>query len=179
MSMRLWIASFTFLAAFGFATSSASATPPSRDRVRELLSGFEGGASHATWAALGEEALPVIIDVYNTTSEAPFVRMRAVSAAANFPTEATRTFLRTVANQHAQSELMIREAITAMTRAFGESATADVLPFLNHSSATVRLGTVRALATLRTATVTHALRERLRTERDASVRAEITHVTAH
>ncbi|MBK8171801.1 MAG: HEAT repeat domain-containing protein [Sandaracinaceae bacterium] len=178
MSTRTFLASLGVIASLSLLTTTALATSPSRQRVRELLSGFEGGASHETWAALGAETLPVLIDVYNTTSEPPFVRIRAVSAVANFPSEATRTFLRTVATQQGQSELLIREAVSSMARAFGESAEQDLLPFLTHASTTVRVGAVRAIATLHTENATRALQARLSLERDAQVRDALTRATS-
>ena len=63
------------------APRAAHATPPDITRVREMLSSYEAGPPESAWRALGPEALPVLIALYDSTQEEPFVRQRAVAAA--------------------------------------------------------------------------------------------------
>lgn len=158
--------------------SASQATPPARERVLQLLNAYESTSTTAEWTALGPETPAVLIGVYDDTRQMPYVRMRAVAAVANFPTEATHEFLRRVATQPGQGELFIREAVMGIARAFGTAAEGEVSGYLVHTSATVRSGAVRALAGLHTVTAQQALQARLGQERDAGVRDAITRALA-
>lgn len=157
----------------------AHATPPDVARVREMLSSYEAGPPESAWRALGPETLPVLIALYDSTQEAPFVRQRAVAAAAYYPSPATRLFLRAVLTTPGQSELFVRTAVDSLARAFGADAWDEVRPYLAHQAVTVRMGAVRAATRIDTRAVRAALRERLRVEPDAEVRAALTAALAH
>jgi HEAT repeat protein len=151
-------------------TQPAHAAPPDLAQVRELLSGYEGGPAESTWRALGPETLGVLITLYDAQGEAPFVRQRAVAAAAYYPSPAARTFLRAVLVTPGQSDLFIRTAVDALARAFGAAAWDEVQPYLAHPAVTVRMGAVRAAVRIGTPAARNALRARLRAEQDAEVR---------
>ena len=179
MSLRaLFVTSFLALVAAGF-PSVSRATPPSRDRVLELLNSYEGNSNRAAWTALGAETPDVLFSVYNDSHLMPYVRIRAVAAVANFPSEATHAFLRRVASQPGQGELFVREAVLALANAFGVSAESEIAPYLEHASAVVRIGAVHALSGFRSATASNLLRARLPLERSADVREAISHALAH
>ena len=150
-------------------TASAQAAP-SRDRVRQLLSGIEDVPSDADWQRLGDGALPVLIDLYADGDEAPYVRLRAVGAVAAFPRTATRTFLLAVAQAEGQSDLFVRQAVLALARGYGRAALSDLRPFLAHDEAVVREAAARALGGIGGDEATAALRARLEVERDRVVR---------
>jgi hypothetical protein len=152
----------------------AHATPPDVAQVRELLSGYEGGPAESTWRALGPETLGVLIALYDAQDEAPYVRQRAVAAAAYYPSPAARTFLRAVLVTPGQSDLFVRTAVDALARAFGAAAWDEVRPYLAHPAVTVRMGAVRAAVRIGTPATRDALRARLRTEQDAEVREALT-----
>ncbi len=141
--------------------------------MRQLLSGIEDVPTDAQWRRLGDGSLPVLIELYNDSSEAPFVRLRAVGAVGAFPRAAVRTFLLAVARVDGQNDLFVREAVVTLARAFGTEAASDLLPFLDHDEPVVREATARALGGMRATRVSRALRARLRVERAAEVRSAI------
>ena len=154
----------------GLATAQAV---PSRERVREMLSGIEDAPTDADWRRLGDGVLPVLIDLGDDTSQPPYVRLRAVGATGAFPRAAVRTFLLAVARVEGQSDLLVREAVVTLARAFGGAAIEDLAPFLGHDEAVVRDAAARSLGTIGGAAATRALRQRLRVERDDTVRRTI------
>lgn len=165
----LLLASTALLAA----PRTAHAAPPDLARVREMLSGYEGGPPASVWRELGPETLPVLIALYDSTQEAPFVRQRAVAAAAFYPSPATRTFLHAVLATPGQHEIYLRTAVDALARAFGAGAWDEVRPYLAHDIVTVRMGAVRAASRINTPAVRAALRARLGSEQEAEVRDAI------
>ncbi|MEC7520319.1 MAG: HEAT repeat domain-containing protein [Myxococcota bacterium] len=166
-------ATITALAVLLVAASASAQTGPSRQRVRELLSGIEDVPTDADWQRIGDGALPVLIDLYVDADEAPYVRLRAVNATAAFPREATRTFLLAVARAEGQGDLFVRQAVIALARGFGEHAVQDLRPFLAHDEVVVREATARALGEIGGPQATAALRARLSVERDRAVREAI------
>ncbi|MCA9606340.1 MAG: HEAT repeat domain-containing protein [Myxococcales bacterium] len=154
-------------------TLASAQAAPSRERVREMLSGIEHTPSDADWQRLGDGVLPVLMELYQHTDEAPYVRMRAVGAVGAFPRPAVRTFLLAVARAEGQNDLMVREAVVTLARAFGPDAVGDLRPFLAHDEVVVREATARALGRVGTRDATAALRQRLSVERDVVVREAI------
>ncbi len=149
------------------------ADPPDKDRVRQLLSGFEGVAPQTAWRALGPSTVAVLAELYDDASEPPFIRMRAVQVSAYYPTEATRTFLRRVVQAPDQNDLILRRAVMAFTTAFGEGALEDVRPFLSHRTGLIREAAIRAVAQVGTPSALALLQARLRIERDPEVRVRL------
>jgi len=152
--------------------ASAQAAP-SRERVRQMLSGVEDTPSDEGWRRLGDGVIPVLIDLYDDPDEAPYVRLRAIGATAAFPRPAVRTFLLAVARLEGQGDLFVREALLALARGFGAAASGDLRPFLAHDEPVVREAAARALGQVGDAGATRALRARLAVERDATVREAI------
>ena len=166
------------LAAAGLALAAAGpahAQAPSRERVRQMLSGIEDVPTDTDWRRIGDGALPELIGLYADSSEAPYVRLRAVGATGAFPRAATRTFLLAVARADGQSDLFVREAIGALARGFGRAADGDVAPFLDHDEPIVREAAARALGQMGGRAASGALTARLRVERDEVVREAIEH----
>src|SRR5687768_4239393 len=106
-AMRFLRGSLFAIAILILLPSLAGAQPPSRERVRSMLMGYEQIPSHDQWRALGPETLAVLISLYDDQNQPPFVRLRAVGATAAFPTAATRTFLLAVARADGQGDLII------------------------------------------------------------------------
>lgn len=167
-----WLASLSFVVLLVPALASAQAAP-SRERVREMLSGIEHTPSDADWRRLGDGALPVLMELSQADGEAPYVRLRAVGATGAFPRPAVRSFLLAVARADGQSDLMVREAVVTLARAFGPAAVEDLGPFLRHDEVVVREAVARALGRIGTRDAAAALRQRLPVERDAVVREAI------
>lgn len=166
------VAVLTAFAVLAPALASAQA-PPSRERVRAMLSGIEHTPSDADWQRLGDGVLPVLMDLYNDTSQPPYVRLRAMGATGAFPRGAVRTFLLAVARVEGQSDLFVREAVVTLARGFGSAAVRDLVPFLAHHEDVVREAAARSLGRVGGSTAARALRERLRVERDSTVRRAI------
>ena len=144
---------------------------PSRAQVRQLLSGVEHVPSEHDWRRIGDGALPILIALYQDVDEPAYVRLRAIGATAAFPRPAVRTFLLAVATLEGQGDLYVREAISALGRAFGRDAIDAVAPFLDHPEPIVREGAALTLA--RVGGADDLLRARLRREGDAVVRQAI------
>lgn len=153
--------------------ASASATPPSRHQVRQLLSGFEETPGAATWRALGPETLGVLVALYDDASAPPYVRLRAVHAVSFYPSEATRTFLLAVARAPRQSDLFVRQSLLSLARAFGPRAVEDIRPFLDSPEPIVREGAALGLGRIGTEAAREALRRRLVVEGPGPIRHTI------
>jgi HEAT repeat protein len=176
MTQRLLLAVVTL--ATLLVSASAEATPPSKAELSRLLSGYEDVPPASAFGAWGPETLSVLVDLYQDTDQPPFVRIRAVSAAAHYPTPAARTFLLAVARAPRQSDLFIREAVVSLGRAFGPRAVDDVRPFLRHREPVVREGAVIALNRIHTPEALSALRTRLPDEHADHVRERIREAVA-
>jgi len=155
------------------APAGASATP-SRTDLRAALSTFER-TDNATLRSLGtpEEIVAGLVALYDDPREPPFVRMRAVRAVSMFPLPASRTFLLAVAETSDQSDLFVREALLALSHAFGAVAATDLRPFLSDARPVVREAAVVGLSTFMNPTVRRWFVERNRTETDGTVRVAL------
>ncbi|MBX3247892.1 MAG: HEAT repeat domain-containing protein [Myxococcales bacterium] len=159
------------LVVFILAAAAASSVSPALaqatltvERMRGMLSGIDTVPSDATWARLGPEAVEVLIAVYEDPATPFFVRLRAVSALAHYPTPAARTFLERVARAPDQSVLVVRRALVALGEAFGDGAFESVRPFLRHPDAAIRRAAVELLVRMdsgraRSTLAAHAARE--------------------
>ena len=172
-SGRLWILLMLLSAGGVVARDAAAQAAPSRAHVRGLLSGIEHVPTDADWRRLGDGALPVLIDLFNSPAEPAFVRLRALGATGAFPRPAVRTFLLAAARVEHQHDLLVREAVVTLARAFGAAAVRDLLPFLSHPEVVVRDATARSLGRIGGAQAIRALRARLALEHDEGVRSSI------
>jgi HEAT repeat protein len=138
-----------------------------------MLSGYEDVPGAEAWRALGPETLQVLVSLYNDGSEPPYVRLRAVGAAAHYPSPAARTFLLGVARAPGQNDLFVRAAVLALGRAFDQRAVDAVKSFLGHRDAVVREAAARALGRMGGPEATRALRARMDEETDPQVRSAL------
>lgn len=167
--------------AVGITTGIATLTSPlaaqdsssSRRTVRAMLSGVETVPSPEAWRRLGPGALATLVAVYDDPTTPYFMRLRAVSAAAHFPSPAAKTFLEAVAHAPGQRDLMVRRAVVALGEAFGADALASLRPFLQHPEASVREGAARTIAAMNTPEARAALEARAAVETDTAVRAAL------
>ena len=160
-------------AVLGLVAGRAKAQDPSVETVRHLLSGVEHVAAGDTWKKLGERALPLLATLYASEREPMYVRLRAVQAAGYFSNPEARAFLHRVLDRSRHDELFVRQALLAMTRAFGADSVSDVAPSLRHSSAPVRAAAVHALARAKCRTSFAELRRVSKRESDPNVQREI------
>lgn len=161
------------------APAAAGAQAPTAQQVRELLSGYEYVPSGEDLRALGPDTLRVLIELYAAPDAPPWVRLRAIAAVGHYPEPATRTFLLAVARAEGQSDLLVREAVLALGRAFGEHAIADVRPFLSHREPVVREAAGMALGRIATPRAVDLLRARIVAERDPGVRRALDRSLTH
>lgn len=170
--MRTWLV-VPVVAALLWWPQAASADPPSKAEVRQLLSSFERGPEAGAWHDMGPQTVGVLVELYADGGEQPWVRLRAVRATSHFPIAAARTFLRTVVQTPRQSDLFVREGLLAMARAFGESAFSDLRPYLDDRRPVVREAAAMGLGRIGTGPAREALEQRLAVEDAASVRLTI------
>ncbi|MEO0326177.1 MAG: HEAT repeat domain-containing protein [Myxococcota bacterium] len=168
----LLVASLAFVMLAG-SPRLVAAQGPAPEVVRAMLSGYESVPSLAEWRRLGPETLRVLVALYEAPDTAPYVRLRAVAATAAFPTTATRTFLLRVASG-ASSDLIAREAVLTLGRAFGDGARGELAPFLSHRLPLIREAAARALGRIGTPGCRALLEVRLETEGHPAVRAAVT-----
>ena len=171
--MRLVLVLVVALFASVTAPNVAAAQAPSKEQVRAMLSGVDTAPSAEAWRRLGPETLLTLIALYDDPSTPFFVRMRAVSAAAHYPTPATKTFLEAVARAPGQRDLIVRRAIVALGEAFGADALSSVRPYLAHPEPSVREGAARTIAAMDTPAARAALEARANVETDPTVRAAL------
>lgn len=171
--MRRALIGILTLAAVGTVAAPVSATPPSKSELTQLLAGFEQAPAAADYRAWGPETLAILVELYDDPEAPAFVRLRAVAAAGHFSTASARSFLLRVARARGQNDLLVREAVRSLGRAFGAASVADLRPFLAHPAPAVREGAVRALAELRTPRAREALRARLPLEASAHITERI------
>jgi hypothetical protein len=167
-----WLSSLPALAAL-LLPATASATPPTKADLVQMLSGYEDTPGAEAWRALGAEALPVLIDLYDDAGEPPYVRLRAVHAVSFYPSPATRTFLLAVARAPRQGDLFVRQAVLSLVRAFGARSVPDAAPFLLHREPVVREAAAAGLGRVHTTSARDALRARLPVETDRVVQEAI------
>jgi len=173
MRLRCALTVSAAVVAVAMTTSTAQAQTPSRDRVRQLLSGYEDMPTAEQWRSLGPGTLEDLVSLYGDASVPPYVRMRTITAAAHFPSPAARTFLLAVARAPGQTDLYVREAVLALGRAFGERAIDDIRPFARSRHAVVREGAAKALGHIGTPAAVEVLRRRLTVEGAEHVRTAI------
>lgn len=163
--MRAWAsAAFLFATVVTSVSVSSAQAPLTVERVRGMLSGIDTVPSDADWARLGPDAVPVLVALYDDPATPFFVRVRAVSAVAHYPTPAARAFLDAVARAPGQSVVVVRRALIALAVAFGAQAFESVRPFLRHPDPALRRVAVEQLARMdsaraRSALAAHAARE--------------------
>lgn len=162
-------ASLASALAVGVAGPASAQSTPSRETVRELLSGIEDGPAAAEWDALGPGAVAVLAAIHDDGAELPFVRLRTLWAARFYPTPEARAFLGRALER--EEGLALRTALESLAHAFGAAEVSRISPFLSHDDVVVREGAIRALDAIHVAAATEALRARMALEPDASLRA--------
>jgi len=153
--------------------AETAAQAPNTDVVRRMLGAIDSGPSALEWQALGPETVPLLEAIYRDTTVPAHVRFQALSALRHFPTPETRAFLLTVARESGQSDLHIRQALTSLGHAFGDSAVTDVSTFMAHTSSVVREGAALSLGRNPSALAQRTLRARLPVEPSPVVRMAI------
>ncbi|UJR79071.1 HEAT repeat domain-containing protein [Sandaracinus amylolyticus] len=149
----------------------AATTPRTREDVIALLSGIESTPTLEAWRAMGPATIPLLRAAIDDARTPGFVRVRAVHALGAFTTSEARTTLRRALRR--PEGLVVREAVLAMTTAFGAASEGDVAPLLTHSDTAVREAVIDALGRMGTADARSRLQSHLARERDEALRERI------
>ncbi|AKF08335.1 HEAT repeat domain-containing protein [Sandaracinus amylolyticus] len=147
------------------------APPRTRADVIALLSGFESTPTLDAWRAMGPTTIPLLRATIDDARTPGFVRLRAVHALGAFTTSEVRTTLRRLLRR--SEGLVVREAVLALTTAFGAASEPDVAPLLSHSDTAVREAAIDALGRMGTAGARSRLQAHLAQERDEVLRERV------
>lgn len=150
-------------------TAPATKLTAAEKRMVEALSGLEAVPEAGTWARTPEAAAGLRHIAVDQTTPL-FVRVRAVGALTQFPTEETWTLLTGMA-AGGEAPMLRREALLTLARAFGlRAGTAAVCTQqLDDASPVVRRGAARALGLVGGAAERRSLQARRGVEKDAGV----------
>ena len=129
-------------------------------------------------ADLGAGAGPLLVQIADDRAATPPTRARAMEALTWVRTPATRDFLenfliRKRPSSDAVDHLLLRKAAMALGWQAGPRSVDAVAALLDHPDPEVRLDAVVALGLTRARSAEKPLRDRLATEADATVRAQI------
>ncbi len=172
-SARCFVAFFVAMLCISPLQASAQQNDPGLERVRTLLSTVDTPPSPTMWRAMGPSTLNHLEALYRDATQPGFVRLRAVATASFYPTEGSRRFLLSVAHDAGQGDLFIRQAVISLERAFGQTVTAEIVPFLQSEHDSVREACAAALGRIGSENALAALRARLPRERNEGVRRTI------
>lgn len=157
----------------------AAAPPPTtRAEVEVRLQKAMRGLSAAEVADLGAGAGPWLAQIANDRAVPATTRARAMEALTYVRTPAARDFLenfliRKRPSSDAIDHILLRKAAMALGWQGGPRSVDAVAALLDHPDPEVRLDAVVALGLTRARSAEKPLRDRLATETDAAVRAQI------
>mgnify|MGYP001794323079 CR=1 FL=1 len=171
------LAALAFVFVLASAARPAAAQAPTLTSVRAMLSGYESVPTLAEWRRQGAGTLDLLKRLFEASDTQPYVRLRAVAAMAAFPTDAARSFLVRVARS-STSDLIAREALLTLGRAFGDGVRAELAPFLSHRIPLLREAAARALGRIGNPDCRALLEARLETEGHPAVREAVTRALA-
>lgn len=159
------------------AASAARADVPPQAAAR-LLSAYHARVDDETLRALGPGWDAAMIALLGDEATRPLVRARAVIALGHAKTPAAAAALRRVlaaggAATEGAPVVETRNALRALARLEGPSATADLVRFSGHAVPDVRAAAAEALGIAGGAAALDAVRARLRREPEPSVRAAL------
>ena len=152
---------------------TASAQDAARQRLAQVLSGYESIPDASWWRARGPQTVAALRALYRDAQLPAFVRQRAVRAASFYATPEAREFLLAVAREPRQKDRFIREALLGLARAFNNGAGDEIAAFLDHERPLVRRAAAEALGKMKTDAWRPAIEQRLKSEHDGAVRAAL------
>jgi hypothetical protein len=159
--------------ALSLSPRSAAADPVSRADVERALSGYEQSVDVAAASAWGPAGAAHLMAIARDADAVVAVRARALHALRAFPGSApVRAFLLSTAASPSQDVFLLRASLDALVEGFDDVAEAS--RYLADARVDVRDGAVWSLGASRNPAARAALRDRLRVEPDAGVRATIT-----
>lgn len=135
--------------------------------VEALLSGVETTATSEQWAAVGNDAVPVLVSVLNDEQQSVVRRGRAAIALGNFAVTEGVAALRAVLDTTLTPNHLRRKAIVALARVDGQASIAVLGKQLEHRSKRVRETAIRAVGEVATTTAQELLRARVALEKSS------------
>ncbi|MSP54993.1 MAG: HEAT repeat domain-containing protein [Myxococcales bacterium] len=141
-----------------------------RDRVLDLVSGYEDAPTRDELFKLGDGVDLALIDIANDASVGRTRRSSAVWALGFFPTDTTHTYVLGVVQDAQADSLLRRSATWALCTGWGDAALSEVAPSLKSDDAQLRNQAVRAVAKVGTPAALVTLQQRLPLESSAMVR---------
>ncbi len=160
-----------------FAQDGSAVAPPAtmqptkaQTRVDTLLAGIERAPTPDDWAAVGPDAVPILVTVMNDTTAKIILRGRAAIGLGHFETPESIAALRLVLSDETTPALLLRKAIVALARMQRGTSVDAIAPHLEHRSKRVREAAVEALGGIGTPAARAALTERQAAERSKFLR---------
>lgn len=141
-----------------------------RDRVLDLVSGYEDAPTSDELHKLGDGVDLALIDIAKDASVGRSRRSGAIWALGLFPNDTTHAFVLGVAQDPAADSLLRRSATWALCNGWGDAALAEVKSALESDDAQLRNQAVRAVAKVGTPAALATLQQRLPLESSAMVR---------
>ena len=120
-----------------------------RGTVETMLGGLETTATAEQWAALGEGAAPILLEIAGDESQRKSTRARAVAALGNFAQPEVVAFLEGLLAPGGDKVLQ-RKALHALAKAGGAAQLERIAGFLGSDDTTLREAAVHALGVLGT-----------------------------
>ena len=173
-------------------TASAQEASEQERAVEALLGlGIETATPVSTYAALGEPGTRALIAIFERDTAPRHIRLRALGALSALETPTALDYLASLlveaggsaseqkmqrlGNLHPQrSTTVLRRTLRGLERHPARVPAADVMPYLAHRDAAVRLSAVRLLAQKPDREVTQALHAQRDRERSGAVRQALT-----
>lgn len=155
------------------AACPAAAQQVTRAQIEHELGGIEQAPDDATVRQWGSDGPAVLMAIGNDPAAAPHVRQRAVYALRLFGARpGVKEYLRALAGVPGQGLYVLRAALDALVVGCNDVATAG--GFLGDARVEVRDGAAWSLARSTNPAARGLLAERLRVERDETVRRTLT-----
>lgn len=159
--------------------------PPSETerQVEALLGlGVETSTPASAYVALGEPGTLALIAIFERETAPRHIRLRALSALAALENDTAANYLTTLLEARDERKLehlgslhpkrstsVLRRTLRGLERSHARISTSDLMPYLTHRDAAVRLAAVRLLARKRESAVTLALQAQRERERSQDV----------
>jgi len=121
-----------------------------RESLVTLLNAHEPELRRSVLDTIGPDVGRLLVDVASHPKERPTVRVRAVTALVNYPTEDTRSFLQSLLHERNLTgsdfgDVMRGQAIRCLGRAFGETSVDVIASLRGDTSRTIRSAVARGL----------------------------------
>jgi len=139
--------------ALGLLVAAPAAAEEAADDLRltveTMLGGLETTATAEQWAALGEGAAPILLEIAGDESQRKSTRARAVAALGNFGQPEVVSFLEGLLAPGGDKVLQ-RKALFALAKAGGADQLERIAGFLGSEDTTLREAAVHALGEIGT-----------------------------